>query len=167
MFKNLAANESLTQEENIQIYLDEATNICKRLEKTDLQKLNICQYQYTADAAVNELGLDDALIHRLVEDYVIQVLNSYSFFSEYLKKLQEEKANKKKLDFTSLRELAHKNLGVARNLRIKDGEVLLNELMTQEDLGYLQECLLALQACTVRLKPRCAYDTLKNIEAQK
>ena len=164
MFKNLFINTSWTEEEKIQICLEEAEKICKKLHNTDLEKLNILEYRYTADAAVDELGLDPQLIHQLVEDYVVQILHAYPLFVQNIQKLQEAKAKSEALNFKSLRELAHKNLGVARNLRITDAEILLNELMRQEDPVYLSACLLALVACTVRLKPVCAFHTLKDLQ---
>jgi hypothetical protein len=61
-----------------------------------------------------------------------------------------------------LKNLAHKNLGVARNLRIEDAQVLLSELMyNHTDFEYLKNCIEALMACTFKLNPPYAYDVLK------
>lgn len=166
MFKNLTLNNALSKEEKAQIYFDEATKLCEELTRNELQDLNICGYKYTTTEAINELGLDDELINQLVEDYVIQILKTAPLFAQHLHKLHEEKQFNNLLDYQPLRELAHKNLGVARNLRIKDGEALLHELMTKDDLEYLDRCLTALKACAVRLKPLCALNTLKLMEVK-
>ena len=121
-------------------------------------------YRYNDFEAVEELGLDEELIHQLIEDYVVQIIKSVTMFEEILYKLQERVDAKKELDYTELRELAHKNLGVARNLRIKDSEILLNDLMKKDDLEYLFLCIETLRACAIRLKPECAYDAIKLIE---
>lgn len=123
-------------------------------------------YTYSNEEAVEELGLDDELIHQLVEDYVIQILKSVTQFEELIYDLQSNKDAKNELDYTELRELAHKNLGVARNLRIKDAEVLLNDLMKKDDLQHLYICLKTLHACTIKLKPECAFDTIKLIKVK-
>jgi len=124
------------------------------------------EYTYSDEEAIDELGLDDELIHQLVEDYVIQVLKTISQFEELIYELQSNKDAKQELDYTELRELAHKNLGVARNLRIKDAEVLLHDLMKKDDLEYLFICLETLRACAIRLKPECAFKTIKLIEVK-
>ncbi|MDY0121448.1 MAG: hypothetical protein RBR54_05850 [Sulfurimonas sp.] len=166
MFKNLTLNNALSKEEKAQIYFDEATKLCEELTRNELQGLNICGYTYTTTEAVNELGLDDELVNQLVEDYVIQILKTASLFAQHLQTLHEAKQNSQELDYTPLRELAHKNLGVARNLRIRDGEALLHELMIKDDLEYLDRCLHALKACAIRLKPLCAFNTLKLMEVK-
>jgi len=124
------------------------------------------EYKYSHTEAMDELGLDDELIHQLVEDYVIQILNTISQFEEFIYELQSKKDARKELNYTALRELAHKNLGVARNLRIKDAEILLHDLMKKDDLEHLFICLETLRACAIRLKPECAFNTIKLIEVK-
>lgn len=124
------------------------------------------EYLYSDEEAIEELGLDDELIHQLVEDYVIQILNTIAQFEELIYDLQAKKDAKKELDYTELRELAHKNLGVARNLRIKDAEILLHDLMKKDDLQYLYTCLEALHACAIKLKPVCAFNTINLIKVK-
>lgn len=136
--------------------VDKAISVC-----SDFFKEN---YRYTNKEAIEELGLDDELIDQLVEDYVVQILTSISQFEEIIDVLQEQASANKKLDFTPLKELAHKNLGVARNLRIKDAEKLLYDLMKKEDLQDLKSSLKVLESCAIKLKPVCAYNTLKLID---
>jgi len=136
----------------------DAKKICSTFFKND--------YRYSDIEAIEELGLDDELIHQLVEDYVIQILTSIAQFEELIYDLQAKKDAKVEFSYTQLRELAHKNLGVARNLRIKDAEILLKKLMTEDDLEILFKSLEILRACAIRLKPECAYNTLKLIEVK-
>ncbi len=138
--------------------VDKAVAVC-----SDFFKEN---YRYTNQEAIDELGLDDELIDQLVEDYVVQILTSISQFEEIIDVLQAQASANEELNFTPLHELAHKNLGVARNLRIKDAEKLLFDLMKNEDLDYLKSSLKVLESCAIKLKPTCAYNTLKLIEVK-
>jgi phosphopantetheine adenylyltransferase len=140
---------------------------CEELLKTKLAHLNLSGYTYTPDEAVEELGLDEELVNQLVDDYVAQIIKSIAQFDEYMQTLQDSRGENLVLDYEPFRELAHKNLGVARNLRIKDAEKLLYELMKKDDLEYLMLCLRALRECAIKLRPKCAYDTLKLIEVKK
>ena len=116
------------------------------------KKLNITNYKYSVEKAILELGLDEELILELVEEFVIQIVNSKSIFLAYIDTLDEKEKNHIKLDFTPLRDLAHKNLGVARNLRIDDAQKVLNELMIKDDLVYLRECIYLLEESILKLK---------------
>ena len=153
------AKKSL-RNKNINKTLEAASEACREIMHNELMELNICDYIYTPDEAIDELGLDEELINQLLEDYVIQILKSMSYFYEYLEELKKHKAQNLELEYTPFRELAHKNLGVARNLRIKDAEELLYVLMKKDDLEYLEVSIKALKACAIKLKPVCAYDTL-------
>jgi len=123
-------------------------------------------YEYDVSEAIEELGLDEELIHQLVEDYVAQIIKSVLQFEELLYELQSKKDAREELDYTELRELAHKNLGVARNLRIKDAEILLADLMKKDDLEYLFHCIEGLRACAIVLNPEYAFNTIKLIEVK-
>jgi len=157
---------------NEEIKLDRRKNKNREIRDLVFKAKKVCnsffdeEYIYSDKEAMDELGLDDELIHQLVEDYVIQVLNIISQFEELIYELQSNKDAKLELDYKELRELAHKNLGVARNLRIKDAEVLLYDLMKKDDLEHLFICLETLRACAIRLKPECAFNTIKLIEVK-
>jgi hypothetical protein len=97
---------------------------------------------------------------------VSQIIRDVIQFEEMLYKLQSKVDAKEDLDYIALRELAHKNLGVARNLRIKDAVVLLGEIMKKDDLEYLFRCIETLRACAIKLKPLYAYKTIKIIEVK-
>ncbi len=164
IFRKFGFKKKVSNVQAIKESLDQAKATCKRLDTTELKYLNIGNYKYNADEAIKELGVTSELIHHLVEDYVIQILKTETLFLVYIKELRKNQIDNKELDYTQLRELVHKNLGVARNLRIKDAEIILQEMMKKDDLDYLTICLEALRAHAIKLKPACAYNTIKLIE---
>ncbi len=164
MFTNYLTNNELSKEEKLQNFLEKAKKVCQKLSSEELQHLHIYNYNYTVDVAVSELGLDEELIYQLIDDYVAQIIKSKAQFMEYIKDLEDTEQIDMSEDYKLLRELAHKNLGVAKNLRILDAQKLLTELLTKDDLNYLILCLEVLEACAVRLSPECAYETMQLIE---
>jgi parvulin-like peptidyl-prolyl isomerase len=152
-----------SSENDIEVLKKNAIEICDEIFKKKLAHLNTQNYNYDTKQAVEELGLDQEMIDELVDDYVAQVIRAISQFDGYMEKLQDSKDNAKELDYTLFRELAHKNLGVARNLRIKDAEALLYELMKKDDLEYLLTCLEALRVCAIKLRPEVAHKTISSI----
>ena len=152
MIKKSKYISSLRETNSLQDTLDGALNL--------LDKYKFNDYKYTPNVAMEELGLDLDLIDQLLEDYVRQIITYHVSFSEYINTLQFNKENGLGLEYTDLRELAHKNLGVARNLRIKDAEKLLTIIMKVDDTEYILSALEALIACAIKLKPKSAYDTL-------
>jgi hypothetical protein len=167
MLQKLDFFDYILENKNAQTLLADAQKICDNLTATVLQDLGIRDYHYDPKEAMEELGLDEKLIEQLVADYVAQIIRSVVQFEDYIKALQNSKENHTQLDYTLFRELAHKNLGVARNLRIKDAEKLLYELMKKDDLEYLIVCLEALKVCAIKLNPQCAYETIKLIHLKK
>jgi len=155
-----------SEEDDIAFLQNSAQKVCDELFSGQLAHLNIQDYTYDIQEAVRELGLDEDMIEQLVDDYVAQIIKAILQFDEYIEELKDFRANKRKLDYTPFRELAHKNLGVARNLRIKNAEALLCELMKKDDLEYLLICLEALKVCAINLRPKCAYDTIKLIQVK-
>jgi hypothetical protein len=141
--------------------INEKLRNCSELLKANFDFLEINDYRYNIVDAIEELGLDADLIEHLIEDYVAQIIKNKATFEAYIDELKSNQNESLELDYTPLRELAHKNLGVARNLRIEDGKKVLEELMREEDLDYLKRCVEALEACAIKLKPKCAYETLK------
>ena len=160
MFNNSKYIESLYNCQNMQQMLNDAIDVTNKLFMQELKNLDINNYQYSPDIAVEELGLDLDLIDQLVEDYVTQILKSSTTFIQYIEKLQDDKKNNIELDYKDLRELAHKNLGVARNLRIEDARKLLYNIMKVDDLDYIFKCLEALVASAIILRPKRAYDSV-------
>ncbi len=156
-------NKSL-EKEDVKSLEAEASRIYTSLLKNELSSLKLSEEKYSPQAAVEELGLDEELINELVDDYVSQIITSLVQFESKLKTLQNSQTNNTTMDYIPFRELAHKNLGVARNLRIKNAEILLYELMRRDDLEYLMSCLEALEVLTIKLSPQKAYNTFKLIE---
>lgn len=138
-------------------------NLVTKSKKTCTSFFN-SEYIYCKQEAVEETGLDEEQIQELVEEYVIQMINAVDQFEEFIYTLQNNADAKKELDYTPLRDLAHKNLGVARNLRIKNAEKILNEMMVIEDLQELYIRVETLRACAVLLKPDFAFNTLKELD---
>jgi len=132
----------------------------------NLEDLDISTYKYNINTAIDDLGLDEELIEQLLEDYIIQILKSNLSFYSYIEELQKSKSEGKTLDFEDIRNLAHKNLGVARNLRIEDAQKLLSVLLKDDDLEYMQLCAKALEITAVKLNPLCAYETLNLIKVK-
>ena len=163
MLQKLDFFDYILENQDSDALLADATQICDRLTAGILQELGIHHYCYDPKEAVEELGLDEELVNQLVADYVAQIIRSVVQFEEYLKTLYNSQNNHTEMDYTPFRELAHKNLGVARNLRIKDAEKLLYELMKKDNLEYLVVCLEALKVCAIKLNPQCAYDTIRLI----
>jgi len=164
-FQFFKDNETITKDD-IELFKKHAVEVCDKILSGQLAHLDIKDYSYNTDEAMNELGLDEELVNQLIDDYVAQVIKATVQFDNYMETLQDSQDKEKELDYTLFRELAHKNLGVARNLRIKDAEKLLYELMKQDDLQYLLTCLEALKVCAIKLRPECAYDTLKLIKVK-
>jgi histidyl-tRNA synthetase len=145
-----------TKNAKIRLLIEEAQKNCNEFFQDE--------YHYNDKEAVEELGLDSELIDQLVEDYVIQIIKSVETFKNLLLELQEQNANSEELQFTPFRELVHKNLGVARNLRIKDSEKILTTLMKSDHLDELETLLRTLEFCAIKLKPVSAYGALELLE---
>lgn len=161
MIKKFELFQQSIENQDATVLYDEASRIYTELISNDLVNLGLSEDEYNPTDAVEELGLDEELINELIEDYVSQIMRSLVQFQSKLQKLHISKNNQTSLDYTPFRELAHKNLGVARNLRIKDAEILLYELMTKENLEYLLLCLEALEVSAIKLNPTRALNTLK------
>ena len=149
---------------NMSNMLRKAVEVRNKLFKNELQNLNIADYYYTPDEAIEELGLELELVNHLIEDYVTQIIKSNMTFVQYLEQLKNDADKSIVMDYTPLRELAHKNLGVARNLRIYDAEKLLYKIMKEDDLDYIFICLEGLFACVTILRPKEAFDALRLIK---
>ncbi len=142
-------------------YVEKAKQKCDRLrEKEDTFKSQ--KIRYSLETAKEELGLDAELIDSLLEDFVKQVIETLPLFRRYLTEIQKEKTKGKEPNFQPFRDLAHKNLGVARNLRIEDAQKILTTLMKSDDPDVLMEFIEYIEACVVLLKPQTAYETYKS-----
>jgi len=169
MFKKFTFSNQLSKEQEIEIVLKNIHDVCHSIDNKEFAELNLCDYAYETEEAIKELGLEKELIDQLLEDYVAQVLKNIELFEKYIAKLKvlsakREKGPLRESDYQELRELAHKNLGVARNLRIKDGEKILKILHKSENIETLELALKLLEAFAIKLKPNCAYNTLNLIK---
>lgn len=167
MTNNKYTLSELSQEQSFEIFLDDVSYLCKKVFENNFEYLELSEYAYDIEKAVKELELDIDLIKGFVDEFMIDILKSKNLFLEHIHKLQEDKDNKINPDYKPLRDLAHKNLGVAKNLRIKSAEKLLSELMNSDDTEYLKKCVEALGVCTVTLNPQHAYNTLKLMKIQQ
>lgn len=165
MFKKFSFSNHLSKEEEIKIIRSDISRTCRGVEDEDFIALDICDYNYKIDEAVEELGLDKETIQQFIESYVVQMLKTIKQFDALLSTL-EKKPSLTENDYIPLRELAHKNLGVARNLRIVDAQKVLTEIMKKSDLKYLRLCLHVLEATAIRLSPNTAYNTLHLLQIQ-
>ena len=156
----------LLQIEDNQVMLVYAQNRLKKLSLNELASLDILAYSYVPDKAIDELGLDLELLDQLLEDYVTQILKSNTTFISCLIKLQEESLLNKVLNYTPLRELAHKNLGVAKNLRIDNIQKILDVIIKSEDLNLMYQCLEGLLNSVVVLKPHQAFKTIMIMKSE-
>ncbi len=142
----------------VRFLFQKAQKMCLEYFKND--------YEYSPAEAIEELGVDIELVDHLVDDYVIQIIKSDALFREHLETLKNAKLNNETLNYIPFRELAHKNLGVARNLRIKDSAQVLEDLLKKDDLVYLENSLEILKACAIKLNPVSAYDALYLIQVK-
>ncbi len=170
MFKKFRFSNRLSKEQEIEIILKDISSVCKSMNTQDFIGLDMCSYKYETQEAMDELGLEKELIDQLLEDYVSQVLKNITLFNSYINDLKKVNTGKREVyklresDYIPLRELAHKNLGVARNLRIKDAEKILKILHKSDNIEHLIEAVHLLEACAIKLKPNCAYNTLNLIK---
>ncbi|WP_345991660.1 hypothetical protein [Sulfurimonas sp. HSL-1716] len=141
-------------------YLEFAENICNAKDEAYGAAFYNFDYIYDPSEAINELGLSEQLVYELVEDYVEQILRTYGEFKLYLSALWECRFLDQPLDYTPLRDLAHKNLGVAKNLRIEDGIALLKEIKNENDLDKISRYLNLLISRTIKLKPKKACEAM-------
>ena len=148
--------------EDIKDILNDAILERNKTFALEFQHLNLQNYYYKTDEAVAELDIESEIIDELIEDYVKQIMDAETKFINILNKLKQDQTLGNKLDFKELRELAHKNLGVARNLRIVDAQSFLTILMKEDNLEAIQQALSALVLSTVILKPEIAYNTMLN-----
>lgn len=158
--------ETLLTSNSMEEMLSNTQKISDKIFLENLKTLDIKNYTYTPDLAIEELGVDLELMNQLIEDYVIQIIKSCIHFMEFLAELQDLKKYTTNLDYKILRDLAHKNLGVARNLRIEDAIKLLERIMKESDLDFITKCVECLFVRGVLLQPIQAYNTIRLIQVK-
>ena len=161
---NTGIEKRKPENDKIRRSIDKLLNDGASFMENHLQHLDISDYHYDIQEAVVELDLEESVIHQLVEDYIIQILKSKITFYKYIQELKQAELHNFDLDYTNIRDLAHKNLGVVRNLRIKDARKILEVIMKEDDLDNLRLCVKALEITAVKLHPLCAYETINLIK---
>lgn len=160
-FANNLSKKIFSRYESFEEYLKRAQQKCEEL-KNNASEFEAEDHLYSMETTKEELGLDDELIDSLLEDYVAQIIKTLPQFRKIIKNIRNDIRRGKEADFTPLRDLAHKNLGVARNLRIKDAQKILHSIMKNDDLDGVERCLEYLEACAVLLKPKAAYQAYRS-----
>ncbi len=141
-------------------YLDFSQTLYTNVHNEEIKSLYDVSYIYEPAEAIDELGLPEELVDELIEDYVEQILKTYGEFQLHISLLWEKDFLGESLDFTPLKDLAHKNLGVAKNLRIEDAITLLSKIKKEENLEILSQCLELLISSAIKLKPTKACETM-------
>jgi len=168
MLDKLNIDSNLSKDKKIKIVLEYAQKVCDDVFKNRFDNAKLSNYIYSVTEAENELGLDEELIIQLTEDYITQIFKASDIFKNLIYNIRKSDGNDKKNKLIELHGLAHKNLGVVRNLHIKDAQILLKDLLTKhDDLDHLEDCVKALNACAFKLSPEYAYNTLSIIKLKK
>ncbi len=164
MINSLKIDQNLTKEKKIQVLFAQAIKISHQVFMKRYNNSSLKNYVYSPSVAASELGLDEELVSQLVDDYISQILQSRYQFDNLIDNIKELDSIDKEVKKIELRNLAHKNLGVAKNLRIEDAKIFLNDLMQGDDVELLEECVDALEACAVKLNPKHAFNVLQVME---
>lgn len=164
MLEKMKLDATLSKEKKIELIFDEATKTSYEILTNHFDNNILRYYIYDSSIAVEELGLSQELIYQLVDDYISQILNTICQFDKLIKNIKETQGEEKEINTAELKNLAHKNLGVVKNLRIEDAKFLLNDLMTKDDVEHLEACVNGLESCAIKLNPRYAFDVLELIE---
>ena len=143
-------------------YVRYAKEKCKELQNI-VSKVDADDHIYSFETTKEALGLDDELINSLLEEYVAQIVTTMPRFWQIVEEIRNSNARGEKADLTPLRELAHKNLGVARNLHIKDAQKILQSIMSSESVDEVERCLEYLEACMILLKPEAAFKAYSSL----
>ena len=161
MLDKVIIDDTVSKDDNIASILKLAQSVCDKVIEHKQEEFSPT-YVFDYSKPAHELGLEEELIAQLIEDYIYQIFNSYNSFRTILDNISKSEEKDLDVHLIELKNLAHKNLGVARNLRIEDSQILLSELMNNHtDIEYLRKCVEALMGCSFKLNPSYAYDVLK------
>ncbi len=161
LLKTLKLDSALSKERKIQLLLSEAIKISHRVFIYRFNNDKLKNYKYDPSIASRELGLDDELVGELINDYISQIFNTIHQFDNIISNIRELKSIDREAKKLELKNLAHKNLGVAKNLRIEDAKIFLNDLMNKDDIEHLEDCVKALEVCAFKLNPPHAFNLLQ------
>jgi hypothetical protein len=138
-------------------YVQNAKENCTELQKN--VAFSHLSLDYSMEITKEELGLDDELINSLLEDFVAQIIRNLSTFRTLAQELLQQKSQGKATDPQPFYDLTHKNLGVARNLRIENARMILEKMMKETDFKKTLAYIDYLESCVILLKPEIAYKT--------
>ena len=125
-----------------------------------------CNYKYDINAVTSELGLDEDMICELLDDYVNQILVTNNEFVDILSYMWEKQFLGESFSLEPCLNLVHKNLGVAKNLRIEDAVLILSEIKKQSDVETISLYLDALVSCAIKLRPKQAVKSAVNLDIE-
>lgn len=167
MLDKLNIDSNFSKEKKINIISKYAQEVCDDVFKNRFNNSKLSNYIYSVSEAKNALGLDEEFIIQLVEDYITQIFKTNNIFENLILSISKKDCDVKD-KMKQLQNLAHKNLGVVKNLHIKDAQILLSDLMTKHDnLEHLKDCIKALEACAFKLNPEYAFNALFLIRLKK
>lgn len=149
---------SLLQAKNTEDLFKSARRISKEIYIFDLESYG--SYQYVGSIAMEALGIEEELLNELLDDYVVQIIRAIIILTQQLHRLNNQRKLNQTLDFTELRELIHKNLGVARNLRIEDAEILLKIMIEEDNLELIMTYIIRLLTTVILLDAKTSYEVL-------
>jgi len=164
MLKDVKIDTKLSKAQQTQILFAEAIKISHQVFMKRYNNSELKNYRYDHSVAAKELGLDKDLIEQLVQDYISQILNTRYQFDNLIDNIAKLKNIDKEAKKIDLKNLAHKNLGVVKNLRIEDAQVFLKDIMVIDDIKHLRDCVDALEACAFKLNPTYAFSVLQIME---
>ena len=157
-------DSALSKDRKIKLLYSESLKVSHLVFIHRFNNNSLKNYIYNPAIAAEELGLDEDLVAELVNDYISQILNNIHYFDNMLSNMREFKDIDTEMEKINLKNLAHKNLGVAKNLRIEDAKIFLNDLVSKDDINHLQDCVNALEACAFKLNPQHAFNVLQVIK---
>lgn len=158
MFESSVYISQLSQCNNPEELLSRVNSIVNSFSSNEFILSNIRDYSYDKDLAMEELGLESEEVEQLFNDYISQILKACDTFLiliHSLKKMFHDDT------YEELRDLAHKNLGVARNLRVKNAQKFLYNIMTLENLDVVKENVEALILSSILLNSRKSFLALQ------
>jgi hypothetical protein len=155
-FNNKHNNDSDDTIPSYEDFVKIAEEKCMDLQQSDSAFAHL-GLDYSMEVTKEELGLDDELINSLLEDFVAQIIRNLPIFRSLAKQYYEESLVENEIDPTPLYDLTHKNLGVARNLRIENAKAILEKMMKEKDFMKILYYIDYLESCVILLKPKIAY----------
>ena len=164
MLSKLKIDSALSKDRKIQLLLAHAIKISHQVFIYRFNNNPLKNYNYNPKVAADELGLEEELVGELINDYISQIFNTKYQFDNLLSNIRELHNIDKEVKMIELKNLAHKNLGVAKNLRIEDAIIFLNDSMIKDDVDHLEDCINALEACAFKLNPKHAFSVLQVME---